>query len=99
MNICFAFNRSGLRCMMPAEHDGPHSHSIEWSDDECWTPDRMGIADGLIPVPGVTPTGAVVPPPLPSLPAPSKARPCEVCEHRMHDGMCPVGNCTCRMGV
>lgn len=38
---CFAFNKDGQRCMLAAGHTQNHSHMIEWTDDECWSPQQI----------------------------------------------------------
>ena len=105
IRTCFAFNGDGLRCMVPAGHDGPHSHAIEWSDDEVWTPDhlshggttfgnphQMGVADGLLP--NIMLTETVIP---------AGSGRC-FCGHDMHDGMCGADDgddmtCDCSNGI
>jgi hypothetical protein len=88
---CFAFNKDGLRCMEPAGHDGPHSHAIEWSDDEVWTP-TAGLP---IPQPPLWP---------PAPPATQGSGICMICEHPHHpNGVCGADDggydCDCANSV
>jgi len=79
---CFAFNKDGLRCNGMAGHPGKHSHSIEWTDEECWTPlshRETTPAEGLPQVP-LWP---------PAQPAPQGGGMCAICEHPHH----PEGRC------
>lgn len=90
MRGCFAFNRDGLRCDSPAGHDGPHTLTIEWDDEEVWTP-LAAPAPGLSVVPTVVPVR-------------TGARKCAICSHRFHQGVCgaPDGDgfdCDCAAGV
>lgn len=75
MNICFAFNTDGLRCMQPAGHDGPHAHAIEWTDEEAWTPGQIQHPSTL---PAPTPHLTAVPSPEPE-PADEG---CVICTHK-----------------
>lgn len=43
MRQCFAYSQTAERCDLVADHDGPHSVSIEWTDDECFTPMQIPL--------------------------------------------------------
>lgn len=86
MSRCFAYSKTGSRCEKDAGHDGLHTLSVTWDDDECFTPSTP------------PPMPTIPQPAAPVLPPPSAER-CEVCDHRMHYQMCPVGDCDCRTGV
>ena len=84
MKGCFAYNRDGLRCDGEGGHDGPHTLTIEWDDDDVWTPETPPTAPAL----------AVVPPPMQH---PVLSVNCDLCEHPWHDGPCPA--CDCRQAI
>jgi hypothetical protein len=109
---CFAFNKQGLRCMIPAGHDGDHSHAITWTDEECWAPGdtievtlkeygsprMMGVADGHI-QPTYTAEQEAEIRALGPVPVYGEDRPgrCLLCSHAMHNGEC--SRCDCRSGI
>lgn len=44
MRTCFAYGPTGQRCERPADHDGDHTVSASWTDDECVTPEHFATA-------------------------------------------------------
>lgn len=83
MQLCYAFNKDGLRCMQLAGHDGTHSHAIEWDDADCWTPGT--------PAPTTSVPVVAAPPAEPTI----ELEDCVVCGHgkRKHsDGGCSAKN-------
>jgi hypothetical protein len=56
MSRCFAYNVQRQRCDQEGGHDGDHSISLTWTDEESWDPNDL-------PVPYVAPMsgGTVVP--------------------------------------
>lgn len=44
MRTCFAYGPTGQRCERPADHDGDHTVSTTWTDDECVTPEHFAMA-------------------------------------------------------
>lgn len=97
MTGCFAYNRDGLRCDSLAGHDGPHTLTIEWDDDECWTPGDVLIPPTVVRIGREELTEHLV-----EIPKPSGK--CVICSHRFHEGVCgaPDGDgfdCDCSAGV
>ena len=87
---CWSYSMTGLRCALPAGHDGIHEHVLytNWSDEEAWTPDKgplvaprpaQGLLEALTPELGVPYEGPGV--------EVSDGR-CFNCEHAGHDGAC-----------
>lgn len=103
---CFAFNKQGLRCMVPAGHDGDHSHAITWTDDECWAPgDTIEVTLKEYGTPraasGMTPEQEREVAALGPVPVYGEERPgvCIMCSHPMHTTECGRGGCDCRTGI
>ncbi len=95
---CWAFNKQGNRCDAEGGHEGPHTLTIEWYDDDVWTPDlasgipQMGIADGHL--------GAVEEEnlgPVPSYGPDADNGRCMICNHAMHVMECE--RCDCKAGI
>lgn len=94
---CWALNEDAQRCELPAGHDDLHEISKTWSDDECYVPTTAPtIVYGTGPVTAVGGGGAYQngPPPMPG-----DSDECLICDHRMHRGMCPAGECDCKNGM
>jgi hypothetical protein len=92
---CFAYNQNRLRCDMPGGHPGDHAITTTWTDEECYDPQQTVIY-GTGPTVVVGGGGAYQngPPPMDG-----DSDECLICDHPMHRGMCPVGECECRNGV
>jgi hypothetical protein len=88
MSGCYAFNREGLRCDGEGGHDGLHTLTIEWDDDDIWTPGA-----------GPTPLRAEEVAALGPVPTFGEGTPgrCLLCNHRMHGGECE--RCDCKAGI
>lgn len=84
---CFAFSKTGQRCMEEGGHDGLHRvvTRTEWSDDECWEP-------------GGGPTALVPVLDLPMRQDKPRERRCFACDHHWHDDVCPR-DCGCQTAV
>lgn len=41
---CHAYRITGERCDDVAGHEGLHSHSVRWTNEECWTPEMSAAA-------------------------------------------------------
>lgn len=80
MQLCFAFNKDGLRCMQLAGHDGGHSHAIEWDDADCWTPGTP--APAVNGGPSLADSIGIPGDPLPTYTPPMELEDCVVCNHR-----------------
>lgn len=100
---CWAHNLTGDRCDLDSAHDGAHSLTVSWDDDECW--DMAGTI--MVPVLNV-PYLDEQPKEADSQPQGSRTAPiryCVVCEHPWHetdgcDGRGPAGmSCDCRTSV
>ena len=96
---CFAYNRDGLRCDSVAGHDGPHTLTIEWTDEECWVPgETIEVTLKEYGVPRITT-------PLTEhlVEVPKSSGKCVICSHRMHNGACTAMDgefdCDCANGV
>lgn len=96
---CFAYNTDGLRCDSPAGHDGPHTLTIEWGDEECWVPSAGSSSNTPLsfsvnlaaPLPEEESLGPV--------PIYGEGKPgvCVLCNHAMHGRECE--RCDCKSGI
>lgn len=93
---CHAFNKAGQRCECKAGHEGKHAILTEWGEDECWTPGatiEVKLREyGSPRAMGVA--DGLIPPPMAG-----GSDECLICDHRMHRGMCPAGECDCKNGM
>ena len=87
---CWSFSREKRRCDLNAGHDGPHSISMEWDDDETWQPTDEAVTALTTP-----PTVITVNTNKPTL--------CVMCEHPDHRGTCGRQDgefaCDCAEGI
>jgi hypothetical protein len=54
IRTCYAFNRTGQRCDMPAGHPGLHSITLTFSDDDMFVPGASPSIPAYIPAPVLT---------------------------------------------
>lgn len=50
MSRCFAYSKKGERCEQEAGHDGLHTVSVSWSDEDVWTPLATTMPPGVPPL-------------------------------------------------
>ena len=84
MSQCWAHSPTRMRCSLAAGHDGRHSHSITWTEDECYTPSLH--AKDVVPTPTIT--GNFV---LPEKPAKQEITRCVACNHQHRGAECKCG--------
>ena len=92
---CWALNEDGQRCELPAGHDDLHEISQTWSDDECYVPKPLVVTLAAQEYGPTFPVSAGIAPP----PMRGDTDECLVCDHKMHRGVCPVGECDCKNGI
>lgn len=82
--ICYAFSMQGQRCEQESGHDGDHTFTITWSDDDLWQP-SVGVEEVL------EAHRQVVRPAAPESDADEPvvlAEKCFACGHKWHDDEC-----------
>lgn len=88
---CHAYRTTGERCTDLAGHDGQHSHVIQWTNAECWTPEMAAAT--MIETKHL----------IEQAPVQEKPSRCFMCEHPWHDTECTVMNdgmeCGCTTAV
>lgn len=77
IRTCWAISKDGERCGKRASHRGSHAITIEWEDEDCYTPKA-------------TPIPAMPPPPIAET-AQADATVCVACGHRHSAGPCKCG--------
>lgn len=100
---CWAHSKVGGRCDQDAAHDGLHSVTVSWDEDECLDPAQMVYA-AVLPVPyrQDIPIDA---PEAAQEPRTAPQRYCVACEHPWHEvdgceGRGVAGmSCECRTPV
>lgn len=72
---CFAYNIKAQRCTDIAGHDGDHSISMTWTDDECYDP-SLGSSPAMVATEMAAPVFEYIQPdePIP-------VEPCVACGH------------------
>jgi hypothetical protein len=76
---CWAYSRTGKRCDLDAAHDGLHSTTFAWDEDECYDPAGMILVPVLdVPYLDEQPKDA---PGAAQEPRTAPQRYCVVCEH------------------
>lgn len=82
---CWAFNKDGVRCELEPGHSKPHTMSVTWTDEECYSPIKHQlpvVTTTTLPTSGVVTVNET---------APSEPPPCVACGHRHKAGVCKCG--------